>query len=425
MASSKYATQRLIGFGATLMVSAGISVSCSAENLEDIFKKGKVSGQLRAFWYDGQRELRIDRTALTVGGILSYKTAPIEGINAGVSFYSSNGITSLTHMPESGQTHTLNLDGSSINTLGEAYLQYKGGDTSIICGRQRLEFPLANDYYNRMLPNTFEALYIENRSLTNTLFKAAYITGWKYKADDTFHSATYGLGVDSDIVVLGTIYTPTPSLKFELYDTYVADVLNSPYLQLTDNAIWTSSSGIKLSGAVQYMRENSVGLNAAGEMNTYLLGGKFIVTKGEWSLRTLYTRIGNQTLQGTGGRTEKMGWGKFVTFTDLQIDGEGINADAKAYGAILTYRPLATFEISAKYMYIDQNDAIQSNPASLTLNPRPDSDEYNIDATYQPHKAFRLRTRLARIDYDSGSTDLYKRQAYDETNIRIIADYLF
>jgi hypothetical protein len=120
-----------------------------------------------------------------------------------------------------------------------------------------------------------------------------------------------------------------------------------------------------------------------------------------------------------------MGWGKFVTFTDLQIDGEGINADAKAYGAILTYRPLATFEISAKYMYIDQNDAIQSNPASLTLNPRPDSDEYNIDATYQPHKAFRLRTRLARIDYDSGSTDLYKRQAYDETNIRIIADYLF
>jgi hypothetical protein len=36
-----------------------------------------------------------------------------------------------------------------------------------------------------------------------------------------------------------------------------------------------------------------------------------------------------------------------------------------------------------------------------------------------------LRTRLARIDYDSDSTSLYKTKAYDETNVRIIADYLF
>ncbi|OHD84098.1 MAG: hypothetical protein A3D90_11560 [Sulfuricurvum sp. RIFCSPHIGHO2_02_FULL_43_9] len=76
-------------------------------------------------------------------------------------------------------------------------------------------------------------------------------------------------------------------------------------------------------------------------------------------------------------------------------------------------------------MRIDQSDAIQSNPASLTQNPRPDSDEVNIDATYQPRKEFRLRTRFALIDYDSSSTSLYQSKAYDETNVRIIADYLF
>lgn len=409
----------------SLLLSLLLSISCSAQNLETIFKEGKVSGNLRAFWYDGDRELRIDRTALTLGGILNYKTAPYEGFSGGVSFFSSNGVTSLTQMPESGQTHNLNLDGSSINTLGEAYLQYSGNDTVVKYGRQRLDLPLSNDYYNRMLPNSFEALSIENRSLPHMTFKGAYITGWKYKGSDTFVSPTYTYGVDRDIAVLGGIYTPTASLKIELYDTFVPDVMNAPYLQIINNEIWKSSEGTTLSGALQYLNEQSVGDNAAGEVDTYLLGLRGTLTKGEWSLSALYTRIGDQSLLGTGGRYEKMGWGAFITYTDLQIDGESENAGAEAYGGVLTYRPDSTFEISTKYIKIDQSDSVQSNSASLTQNPRPDSDEVNIDATYQPHKEFRLRTRLATINYDSESTSQYKNKAYDETNVRIIADYLF
>jgi len=409
----------------SLLLSLLLSLSSSAQELEDIFKEGKVSGQLRAFWYDGDRELRTDRTALTLGGILSYKTAPYEGFSGGVSFFSSNGVSALTQMPESGQTHNLNLDGSSINTLSEAYLQYSAHDTLIRYGRQRLDLPLANDYYNRMLPNSFEALNIENRSLSHTTLKAAYITGWKYKASDTFVSPTYSLGVDRDIAVLGAIYSPASPWKIELYDTYVRDVMNAPYVQIIDNEMWKSSEGTILSGALQYLDEHSVGANAAGEVNTYLLGLRGTLTQGKWSLSALYTLIGDQSLLGSGGQYEKMGWGAFITYTDLQIDGESENAGAEAYGSVLTYRPDSTFEISAKYMRIDQSDAIQSNPASLTQNPRPDSDEYNIDATYQPRKEFRLRTRFALIDYDSGSTSLYQSKAYDETNVRIIADYLF
>ncbi|MDD2829384.1 MAG: OprD family outer membrane porin [Sulfuricurvum sp.] len=407
------------------LLSFIITTHSSAQNLEDIFTEGKVSGNLRVFWYDGDRELRIDRTALTVGGILSYKTAPYEGFSGGVSLFSSNGITSLTKMPESGQTHNLNLDGSSINTLGEAYLQYSGYDTVVKYGRQRLDLPLSNDYYNRMLPNSFEALSCENRSIDHVTLKGAYITGWKYKGSDTFVSPTYSLGINRDIAVLGAIYSPAAAWKIELYDTYVRDVMNAPYLQIIDNAIWKSSEGTTFSGALQYLNEESVGDSAAGEVDTSLLGLRGTLTKGEWSLSALYTRIGAQSLLGTGGRYEKMGWGAFITYTDLQIDGESENAGAEAYGGTLTYRPSSTFEISAKYVHIDQNDARQSNPSSLTQNPRPDSDEVNIDATYQPYKEFRLRTRLATIDYESGSTSLYKNKAYDETNVRIIADYLF
>lgn len=409
----------------SLLLSLLLSVSSSSQSLENIFTDGKMSGNLRAFWYDGERDLRIDRTALTVGGILSYKTAPYEGISGGVSLFSSNGITALTQMPESGQTHNLNLDGSSINTLGEAYLQYSTHDTQIKYGRQRLDLPLANDYYNRMLPNSFEALSIENRSIEHVTLRGAYITGWKYKGSDTFASPTYSLGIDRDIAVLGAIYSPASPWKIELYDTYVRDVMNAPYLQIIDNTIWQSSDGTTFSGALQYLNEQSIGDNASGEVDTYLLGLRGTLTKGKWSLSALYTLIGDQSLLGTGGRYEKTGWGAFITYTDLQIDGESENAGAEAYGGILTYRPASSFEISAKYVKIDQSDKLQSSSSSLTQNPRPDSDEYNIDATYQPRKELRLRTRLAYINYDSGSTTHFKNKAYDEHNIRIIADYLF
>lgn len=38
---------------------------------------------------------------------------------------------------------------------------------------------------------------------------------------------------------------------------------------------------------------------------------------------------------------------------------------------------------------------------------------------------FRLRTRLATINDASESTMMFKNKAYDETNVRIITDYLF
>lgn len=401
-----------------LLISQGF-----AEDLEDIFKNGKVSGQLRTFWYDGQREKRIDRRALTVGGILSYQSAPYMGFSGGVSFFSSNGITALSRMPESAQTQNLNLDGSSINTLAEAYVRYSGFDTVLTYGRQRLNFPLANDYYNRMLPNSFEALSFENHSIPHTTLKGAHITGWKYKASDTFVSPTAAFGIDRNIAVIGGSYTPNRSLKVECYETFVPDVMHAPFVQLIDEHIYDFANGTVFSGALQYLNERSSGSKAIGEIDTYLLGLRGTISQGPWSLSTLYTHVGHQSLLGTGGRYERMGWGAFLTYTDLQIDGESENAGSNAYGSVLMYRPDKTFEISAKYMHIDQSDTIQSHTESLIQSPRPDSDEYNIDATYQSPNHWQIRTRLARIDYKSQG--LYKENAFDESNVRIIADYLF
>jgi hypothetical protein len=394
------------------------------EMLDDAFKNGKASGNIRAFWYDGDRDLKIDRTSLTVGGILSYQTAPFYGVQANASFFSSNGITSLTQMPESGQTSNLKSDGSSINVLGEAALSYTYYDTIVKYGRQRLNTPLTNDYYNRMLPNSFEALTLENCSIADVTLKGAYITKWKYKDSDRFISPTENYGFHRDIVMLGGVMKKG-RITNEVYDYYIPDVMNALYIQSETPKFLSESSPFNISGSVQYLKENGVGDKRIKLSSTYLIGTKLGLHYNDWSLTGLFTQIGDQSLAGTGGRYAKMGWGGFITYTDLQIDGETENAGAVAYGTVLTHRFDKTLEASLKYLRIDQSDSKQSAPNSLTDNPRPDSDEYNVDTTYQPTKEIRLRFRFAYIDYNPDSTNLYQTRAYDEFNTRIIADYMF
>lgn len=405
-------------------ILAGIASLSNAESLDDVFKDSKASGSLRAFWYDGERDLRTDRTALTVGGILSYQTAPFYGVQANASFFSSNGITSLTQMPESGQTCNLKSDGSSINVLGEAALSYTYDDTIVKYGRQRLNTPLTNDYYNRMLPNSFEALTLENRSIADVTLKGAYITKWKYKDSDRFISPTENYGFHRDIVMLSGVMKKG-RITNEVYDYYVPDVMNALYIQSETPKFLSESSPFNISGSLQYLKENGVGDKRIKLSSTYLIGTKLGLHYNNWSLMGLFTQIGDQSLAGTGGRYAKMGWGGFITYTDLQIDGETENAGAVAYGTVLTHRFNKTLEASLKYLRIDQSDSKQSAPNSLTDNPRPDSDEYNVDTTYQPTKEIRLRCRFAYIDYNPDSTNLYQTRAYDEFNTRIIADYMF
>ena len=275
-----------------------------------------------------------------------------------------------------------------------------------------------------MLPNSFEALTLENRSIADVTLKGAYITKWKYKDSDRFISPAENYGFHRDIVMLGGVMKKGGSTN-EVYDYYIPDVMNALYIQSETPKILPESSPFNISGAIQFLKEDGVGDELIKLSSTYLIGTKLGLHYNDWSLTGLFTQIGDQSLAGTGGRYAKMGWGGFITYTDFQIDGETENAGAVAYGAVVTHRFDKTLEASLKYLRIDQSDTKQSAPNSLTDNPRPDSDEYNLDATYQPTKEIRLRCRFAYIDYNPDTTNLYKNRAYDEFNTRIIADYMF
>jgi hypothetical protein len=408
----------------SLLLSLLLSLSGFAQNLDEIFQEGKVNGNLRAFWFDGDRDLRHDRTALSVGGILNYQTASFHGLQGNVSFYSSNGVTSLTRMPEAGQTGNLLSDGSSINTLGEAALSYTVENTIVKYGRQRLSTPLTNDFYDRMLPNSFEALNIENNSMADLSLKGAYITKWKFKDSDTFLSPTQNFGFNENISMVGAV-SKKWGMSNEIYNYYIPDGMNALYLQSESPNLLGESAPYSLTAKFQYLYEKGIGEKLFHLSSTSMFGGKLILTYDDWFFTAMGSVVGKQALIGTGGNGSKMGWGSFLPYTGMQIDGGEENAGAIAYGAITTHRFDKSFEATLKYLHIDQSDKHQRALDSLTDNPRPDSDEYNFDTTYQPSKSFRLRCRFAYLDYHPKTTDLYQHFAFDEFNTRIIADYLF
>jgi hypothetical protein len=409
----------------------------SGDELYLALTKGEVSADLRAFYFNGDRDNRTDREALAIGGIVKYQSSSYYGFSTGAAFYVSDdtlhkgyetaqkgslengGDINLVTRNVAGNTEMVNFrDGSSINSLAEAYLEYNIGKTSIKFGRQRLHTPLLNDYYNRFLPNTFEATLVKNIDIPNTELLGIYVTRWKYKATDTFIGITEGLAdpsIDSDVMVVGAKNSSIPKTKVELYYYIVPDLMNTLYTQV-DNKI--KAGGFSISSALQYLNQKEDGKEMLGKLDSYLFGAKVKVSYGNFSLKGMYDMIGNYTIRGSGTDYHTIGWSQFINFTDIQIDGEALNAGAVSYGLVAGYNFTNSIKSALKYVRIDQD--LQKQADGNTPNIRPSSDEYNLDIKYKINKVSKLRVRFAYIDYEPTH-----KNEFDEVNTRVIYDYKF
>ena len=417
---------------AMTLIGMGSSVS-AADNLADALKNGRTSVAFKAFYFDGDRENRTDRKALAVGGILKSESASLNGFKVGIAFYTSHdlirdgeqtaqkgsiangGSANVVTKNVGGNTEMLNSDGSSITVLGEAYLQYNTGNTMVKIGRQRLNTPLANDYYNRFLPNSFEALVIANSDIKDTTLIGAYVTKWKYKASDKFIGMTDGIGLDENVIMLAAINNSIKNTKVQAYLYMVPDVANAIYLQANNKKLIEFEGG-SVCGALQYLSQQDAGDAQAGDLDTYLAGAKLGVSYNNASFKVMYDKVGDDTIIGSGTSYSALGWSKFINFTDIQIDGEALNAGAESYGFVLDYK-FGNFKPALKYVHVEQDLGMSS---AFTNNTRPSSDEWNIDIKYKIDAQSKIRVRFANIDYDSDH-----KNEFDEDNLRIIYDYKF
>lgn len=174
----------------------------SATTFGEIFTKGTFDGRLRSntFMWDWEVEktdTQIDNHAWGLGGSAIFKTAPMAGISATVgAFYSNASLYSMDKsevsyikagvdvMPRLAVENDNDYD---MLVLALAHIQAQAGQTKLTAGRQIINTVFTNANDTKMIPNTFEAVVLENKDIKGTTIRLIHINKQKLRSHTQFH----------------------------------------------------------------------------------------------------------------------------------------------------------------------------------------------------------------------------------------------
>jgi len=251
-----------------------------ANGITEAFTDGTFYGRLRmnSFMYDAENPAALDHKVLGVGGSMIYKTKSYEGFSmTAAGYFSTVPYTDLerSDAPDAkmgndlfSRYNVLTTDDWTMAVLGQAYLQYDAGKTTVKLGDQIFESFLTKSNDTKMIPNTFTGLVIENNDLPQTKVRGAYFTAQKLRSHTTSHDViTVGTseyatdpydkyaGNDDSAVHKGLSYANFVAAgKDTSHDLIVADLQNKSIENLQVDVTYGSVPGVvsSLTGELNY-----------------------------------------------------------------------------------------------------------------------------------------------------------------------------
>ena len=176
------------------VISVGSSVASAAT--PDFLD---FSGQVRSYYFSRSNNAPgvPNANAFSLGGILNVETKPfLGGFGVGVSLFTANSLGFNNN--QAGRTDvTLMGNGSSLNALGQAFLQYKNSSFLIRGGDQIINTPWLGASDSRLLPATYQGVYAEVKPIENLKVYALRVTKWKsrtsndYFKDNLYYPTTF------------------------------------------------------------------------------------------------------------------------------------------------------------------------------------------------------------------------------------------
>jgi len=174
----------------------------TAENLTQMFSEGMVYGRLRwnTFYYDWEAETATQNSHLIsgLGGSLVYKTATLADISMTGGLYFShaffnNGADPVNRLKPGydllSRYDYTNTGTKSMGVLGQAYVTYSGiPKTKINIGRQLVETFYTKSNDTKMIPNTFDAVVVDNAAIPDTKLRLGYLAKQKLRGHTQAHS---------------------------------------------------------------------------------------------------------------------------------------------------------------------------------------------------------------------------------------------
>ena len=194
------------------------------------FRDTELKANSRSYWLDLKKLDGTDAEALTTGGYLSYQSGYAgDLLQLRAVLYTTQPLYA---PPGAGATLNLTPDGDQITTLGQANARLKLLGQELSAGRQLIRTAFMNPNDNRMIPITFEGLFLvpERRKDLALDYVASYL--WRYKPRDSEEfisfSTPFGITEDEGVLINGVRHH-SRSLNLGAVNYWIKDTLNTAY----------------------------------------------------------------------------------------------------------------------------------------------------------------------------------------------------
>lgn len=350
-----------------VVVASLASHTFAADTLADAFKNGKVSGELRAWYFDKDTEKLNSSTAptsvvkdttksgdiLNTALILNYVTDTFYGFNVGATMQAN----AAPFVDEEGKEAYKDDMWGSGAVLSEAYLGYTIGKTNAKIGRQYISTPIVNGSGSRIVKESFEGATIVNTDVPSTTLIAGYVdkfqgrtsTGMGSSDGDapTFEKRAIFLGVSA-------------STTYAFDDAYTVAIINKsiPNLTLTGQYAWAGD------------------VNKADDVDVYYTEANYVLPMNGFKLGFDANFRGSKTdlVTGTGVNA--------VSYDGTQTAGRISISELAGFGAAFT----AATNSKDDAVIAGMGNGASSYTATLVKASSPslraNTDSYRFDLTY-------------------------------------------
>ncbi|MCD6653191.1 MAG: OprD family porin [Sulfurovum sp.] len=152
-------------------------------------------------------------TDIALGGKLHIDTKAFYGIHAAASLYTTNALGK----QEGNGILFFDANNHSYTILGEAYLKGKWENTVLTIGRQEIDTPFADTDDIGMIPNTFEAAMLVNKTIKDTTITLGHLH--KMAGVDAPNSSEFTrINDDEGVQLLGVSYEGISNLVLSAWD---------------------------------------------------------------------------------------------------------------------------------------------------------------------------------------------------------------
>jgi hypothetical protein len=332
--------------GVTMLLSGAVTAS-DVDTLS-------VSAQIRLGYISNAQGEEPKQNTLALGGKFGFLMPAVNGMSAGVGFYSTNAL-----FGKDENLALLNAQGDGYSILGESWVAVDAGATRLTVGRQVLDTPFADTDDIAMIPNFFEGVVVTNKSLQDTTITLMHLRKWAGR-DNQIPETFMNINKSQGVSIIGVSYALNEYSSLQAWHYDAPGLAGMTYLE----AAYGSD---RFNLAIQATKQSDKTVDGSG-LEGEVWGAMADYSSADFTFSTAYNSVSGVVSNGFGGGPY------FTSSEDHTLDGV---EDECATLLGFEYRGFAPFDVA-----VVRTRFVQSEDETDWIMRYSHSDRLNADIVY-------------------------------------------